>query len=201
MIRLTVALVGLIVFGAVFAFIYYDPDNEVKVRSAPVFQLAPGEARQTVLQPTIAGTPIVVQLNIVGNPIDIYLLEKDWSDPLARDGRLNLDQPFSHDAARSRVGVTGLIEFAIVSDGQTDYVLVFDNGDNYYANDTTPLNDTQGTVSIQMTVRYVEEEERSLLLGYIAAAPSVILVAITLGRKLRRLQTQRARSRQTRDGK
>lgn len=191
MIRLTVALVGLIVFGAVFAFIYYDPDNQLQVDAAPAFQLAPGEARQTVLQPTIRGTPIVVQLNTVGNPFDLYLLEKDWSDGLASDGRLNLDRPFSHDAARSRIGVTGTIEFALVSDGETSYVLVFDNGDNYYANDTVPDNDTLlGTVSIQMTVRYVDEEERSLVLGYIAAAPSVILVALTLGRKLRRLRQQ-----------
>lgn len=196
MIRLTVALVGLIVFGAVFAFIYYDPDNQLKVHTAPAFQLAPGEARQTVLQPTIAGTPIVVQLNAMGNPFDIYLMEKDWSDALARDGRLNLDQPFSYDAARSRLGVTGQLEFAIISDGQTNVVLVFDNGDNYYANDTVPdPNDPlAGTVSIQITIRYVEEEDRSLLLGYIAAAPSLILVAVTLGRKVRHaLDRRRAR--------
>lgn len=193
MIRLTVALVGFIVFGAIFAVIYYDPDNQVSVHAAPAFQLAAGEARQTVLQPTIAGTPIVVQLNTVGNPFDIYVMEKDWSDSLASDGRLNLDRPFSYDAARSRIAVSGQIEFAIVSDGETSFVLVFDNSDNHYHNDTVPNGDDplQGTVAIQMTVRYVEEEERSLVLGYIAAAPSVILVALTLGRKLRRAKERK----------
>ena len=50
MIRITVALVGLAVFGAVFAAIYYDPDNRLQVDTAPAFQLAPGEARQTTIQ-------------------------------------------------------------------------------------------------------------------------------------------------------
>lgn len=193
MIRLTVALVGLVVFGALFAAIYYDPDNRLKTETSPAFQLAAGEVRQTVLQPTIAGTPIAIELRTEGNPFDLYVMEKDWSDALAQDGRLSLDGPFSYDASRSRIGLQGEAVFAILSDGQTEHVLVFDNSDNHYANDTVPdLNGTNaGTISIQITIRYIEEESRSLVLGYLAAAPSVLLVLFTLGRKVKRLRDER----------
>lgn len=193
MIRLTIALVGLAVFGAVFALIYYDPDNRLQTERAPVFQLAPGEARQTTLQPTDAGTPITVEVHATGGTFDLYVMEKEWSDSLAGEGRLALERPFSYYAEHSRIGLDREATFALVSDGVTEYLLVFDNSDNHYENDTVPdlTGPTHGTVSISITIRYIEEESRSLMLGYIAAAPSVLLVAFTLGRKLRRWARER----------
>lgn len=197
MIRLTVALVGLAVFGAIFALIYYDPDNRLHVESAPAFQLAPGEARQTTLQPTIPGTPIAVQVRATGGAFDLYVLEKEWSDSLAGEGRLDLSRPFSHYAEHSRIGLAGEADFALVSDGVTEYLLVFDNSDNHYLNDTVPdmAGPTRGTVSIQITIRYLEEETRSLMLGYIAATPSVLLVVLTLWRRARAWRAARSTGR------
>jgi len=193
MIRLVVALVGLAVFGAVFASIYYDPDNRLQVENPAAFQVAPGEARQTTLQPTIAGTPITVHLRVTGGPIDVYVMEKEWSDSLAGAGRLDLTRPFSYSAEHSRIGLQDTIDFALLSDGATELLIVFDNSDNHYLNDTVPDLDgpTQGTVSIEMTIRYLKEEHRSLVLGYIAAAPSVLLVLVTLGRKAWRVRKER----------
>lgn len=193
MIRITIALVGLAVFGAVFALIYYDPDNHLQTENAPAFQLAPGEARQTTLQPTIAGTPISVEVFVTGGPFDLYVMEKEWSDHLAGEGRLSLEQPFSYYAEHSRIGLDRAATFSLVSDGVTEYLLVFDNSDNHYLGDTVPDPDgpTGGAVSVQITIRYLEEETRSLVFGYIAAAPSVLLVAFTLGRKIRRWVRER----------
>jgi hypothetical protein len=192
-IRITIALVGLAVFGAVFALIYYDPDNRLQVEHAPAFQLAPGEARQTTLQPTIAGTPVAVEVHATGGTFDLYVMEKEWSDSLAGAGRLALERPFSYYAEHSRIGLDGDASFSLLSDGVTEYLLVFDNSDNHYLNDTVPdlSGPTGGTVSVQITIRYLEEETRSLVLGYIAAAPSVLLVAFTLGRKIRRVVRER----------
>lgn len=194
MIRLVIALVGLAIFGAVFASIYYDPANRVQVDSAPAFQVAPGEARQTTLQPTVPGTPITIHLRVTGGPIDLYVMEKEWSDSLARDGRLDLSLPFSYVAQQSRIGLEGAADFTVVSDGVTEWLLVFDNSDNHYLNDTVPdpTGPTHGEVSLEMTIRYVKEEHRSLVLGYIAAAPSVLLVLVTLGRKALRVRRGRA---------
>jgi hypothetical protein len=192
MMRLTVALVGLAVFGALFAAIYYAPRNlEVRQEGAPVFQLAPGEAKQTVLQPTVDGTPVIVRLVVLGGPIDVFVMEKDWSDSLAKGGSLNLDRPFSFDAEHSRIGANGTLDLVLHSDGFTSRLLVFDHSDAYYEGDTVPGN---ATAAIRMTVTYVAEEARSLVLGYLAAIPSVLLVVVTFGRKARRLVRHRRRA-------
>ena len=193
MIRLAVALVGLAVFGAVFVSIYYDPDNRLQVENPPAFQVAPGEARQTTLQPTIPGTPIAVHLRVTGGPIDLYVMEKEWSDSLAGRGELNLSRPFSYFADQSRIGLDGTTDFALISDGVSELLLVFDNSDNHYLDDTAPdvAGPTQGAASIEMTVRYIKEEQRSLVLGYLAATPSILLVLVTLGRKAWRWRNDR----------
>ena len=193
MIRLVMALLGLAVFGALFAAIHYAPENRVRVDDAPAFQLAPGEVRQTTLQPTVPGSPVAIRVRAFGGPFDLYVMEKEWSDNLAGGGRLSLDRPFSFYAEHSIIGLDGSADFALVSDGVTDYLLVIDNSDNHYLNDTVPdvASPTNGTVSVQITIRYLEEEQRSLVLGYIAATPSVLLVALTLGRKVRQWRRER----------
>lgn len=180
------ALLGLAVFGALFAGVYYAPRNlQPREEGAPAFQLAPGEAKQSVLQATIEGTPIAIRVEVTGSPIDLYVMEKDWSDLLPLQGSLSLAQPFSYYAEHSRFNITGTTDLVLVSDGETEYVLVFDATDTYYANDTLP-----GTApsAIRLTTHYVEEQTRSLVLGYIAAVPSVLLVVLTLGRKMTRLR-------------
>lgn len=189
MIRLVIALVGLAVFGAIFAGIYYDADNLTqKEEGAPAFRLAPGEAEQTTLQPTLAGSPILVRVRSFGGSIDVYVLEKEWSDVLPVAGRLSLDRPFSYDARHSVLGLNGSAEFTLISDGKTSYNIVFDNSDNFYDNDTAPdpAAPAAGQADILVTIRYLEDERRSLLLGYVAVVPSIVLVMVTLGRKLLR---------------
>lgn len=189
MVRVTIALLGLAVFGALFAGVYYAPRNvEPRQEGAPAFQLAPGESKQSVLQPTIPGTPIVVQVRVTGSPIDIYVMEKDWSNGLPLGGSLSLQQPFSYFAEHSRLGVLGSATIVLESDGVTTYLLIFDASDAYYVNDTLPGDGPSGVL---LTTHYVDEQGRSLVLGYIAALPSVLLVALTLGRKAVRLRRWR----------
>jgi hypothetical protein len=188
MIRLIVALVGLAVFGAIFAGIYYAPENlEFKQQGVPAFNLAPGEVAQTTLPPTKAGTPILVQIRTV-SPIDVYVMESGWSTFLPSGGKLQLDRPFSFDAAHSILGLNGSAEFSLISDGITPIQLVLDNSDNFYDGDTVPDLDssTGGQASAHLTIRYLQEEQKSLMLGYLATIPSILLVVITLLRKARR---------------
>jgi hypothetical protein len=190
MTSLIIGLLGLTVVGAVFATIYYAPDNlDLKEKGAPAFQLAPGEAEQTTLDPVVPGSPMLVQVRAVGGPFDLYVLAAEWSDILPKGGQLHLDHPFSYDAKRSIIGLNGTAEFTLVSDGVTPYDLILDNSDSYYANDTVPdlHSPTNGTVSVQITVRYLVQEHRTLILGYVAAAPSVLLVLVTAGRKIHRM--------------
>ena len=184
--RLVGSLLGLAVIFAIFAGTYYAPQNIRTKTAAPSFQISAGETQQVRLLPTIAGTPILVHLDAVGGPIDVYILEKEWADRLANNGDLNLTQPFSYEAGPSRTNVNGSYEFTLVSDGHTEQLLVLDNSDNYYTGDAVPdpNGPTNGTVSVQLTVHYLQEEARSLWFAYVAATPGVALVLFTIGHRI-----------------
>jgi hypothetical protein len=119
-------------------------------------------------------------------------MPREWADRLADSGDFNLTQPFSYEAGPSRTGVNGTYEFALVSDGRTEHLLVLDNSDNFYAGDAVPDlgGPTNGTVSVRLTVHYLQEEERSLWLAYLAAAPGVALVLFTIGHRMWRTRRQ-----------
>ena len=197
MAKTVIALLGMAVLGAIFAGVYYAPSNvEFKERGAPAYQLGPGEVQSDRLQPTVAGTPILIEATVRGGPIDLYILEKPWAESLPEDGRLQLDRPFSYHAQWSRTRLNGTAQLALLSDGRTEYLIVLDNSDNYYDGDAAPdlASTTGGTVSVQLTIHFAREEQRSLVLGYLAATPSVLLLVLTLGRKARRsLRTRRER--------
>ncbi|HUR62119.1 MAG TPA: hypothetical protein VM286_07115 [Candidatus Thermoplasmatota archaeon] len=189
MVRLVVSLLGLAVLFALFAGTYYAPENIQAKTAAPSFQVGPGESQQVRLLPTIAGTPILVRLQAVGGPIDVFVMQKEWADRLADAGDLNLTQPFSYEAGPSRMAVNGTYEFTLVSDGQTEHLVLLDNSDAHYLGDAVPdpSGPTNGTVIIELTIHYLQEEERSLVLAYIAATPGVALVLFTIGHRMWRM--------------
>lgn len=192
MFRLLAALLGLAVVLAVFAGIYYAPANvELRERGIGAFNLAAGEVRQEGLQPTLEGSDIVVEVEVLEGAVDIYVMDKEWASALPSNGRLSLERPFSYHAAQSRTHVNDTHTFTIRSDGETWTSVVFDNSDNYYDGDAVP--DQNGTARIKVTARFVDEEDRSLMLGYLAVAPSVLLVVVTLGRSWSRYREARER--------
>ncbi len=186
MFKLLAALLGLAVVFAVFAGIYYAPAN-IELREAnSAFNLAPGEVRQESLQPSLAGSDIVVEVQVLQGEIDVYVMDNEWASDLPSDGKLVLSRPFSYHAEPSQTHVNGTHTFTLQSDGNTWITVVFDNSDNYYDNDAAPradpANGTDGTARVKITARFVDEENRSLILGYLAAIPSGLLVVVTLGR-------------------
>jgi hypothetical protein len=187
MFRILIALLGLAVLGAIFAAIYYDPDNlEWKENGVPAFNPAPGEVRSYGIQPSLRGAPILVDVRVQHGTIDVYIMDKDWATtlPVPGENRLSLDRPFSYHAEHSALGVRDRFTTTIVSDGVTWHTLVIDNSDNLY-NDTVP-DEADGAAAVAVTSRYLAEEQRSLVLGYLAAVPSVLLVLVTLGRQFKR---------------
>lgn len=195
MFRVLAFLVGSAVLLAVFAGIYYAPENEQqRTVGVPAFNLAPGEVRQDSLQPTLRDSPIAVEILVLAGTVDIYVMDKEWAADLTRNGALHLDRPFSFDADLSATHVNVSHTFTIISDGETWKSMIFDNSDNHYDGDAVP--GAGETARLKVTVRYIEQEERSLLLGYIAVVPSALLVVVTLGRKWRRHHKQRGRRKE-----
>lgn len=183
-----VALIGLSLLGALFAAIYYSPENVVLRESGvPAFNLAPGEARIDFLEPSIENGPILVEIVVVSGRVDLYLMDQEWASSLTHGGSLDLSQPFSYHAQWSRLGLNESYSFTIVADGKTRYGMLIDNTDNYYEGDTVPEEDPEnGTARIRIQTRYIAEEQRSLILGYIAATPSGLLVGYAFVKKWQR---------------
>ncbi len=190
MMRSMIFLVGASVLGAIFAAAYYSPESLEFHEASSAYNLGPGEVRQDTVHPTLPGSDIVYEINVLQGEIDVYVMERVWAGSLSGGGDLDLSQPFSFDAALSKTHVNGTFSFIIQSDGETSYSVVFDNGDNYYEGDAGE-GGTPETARVSTSVRFVEEEARSLTFGYLATIPSILLVVVTLGRQVKRWQRNR----------
>lgn len=190
MFRAVVFLLGAAVLGAFMAAVYYAPDSVELRESATAYNPGPGDIQQDTVHPSLPGSDITYHVEVLQGTVDVYVMEQDWAASLAADGNLALDQPFSYLSEFSKTHVNGSHSFTIQSDGVTSYVIVFDNTDNFYEGDAGE-NGTQENARIRTTARFLEEEERSLTFGYLAAIPSVLLVLVTFGRQYWRWRNER----------
>lgn len=188
MFRLLFAIFGFAFFGALFAGIYYAPENVERQTQSP-FNLGPGEVRVDFMEPSIEGGTVTINLTIAGGSIDLWVMDQEWVETVLDrgEGRLNLSRPFNHHSQWSMQNLTGQHNLTFTADGQTRLGLVLDHSDAYYS-DTAPGEDP---VAVQVQTRYLEEETKSLVWGYMAATPSLVLVLLTLGRKYRRWSLHR----------
>ncbi len=191
--RTLLALLGLAFFAALFAGLYYAPDVEEVERERAAFSLAPGEIQPDFIERSVRGGTITVNVTIFGGPIDIYVMDQEWASSTLNPegGGMNLSQPFSYHAQWSRLNVTGAQSWTFIADGETRLAFVLDNSDTYYE-DTSPGDED---VRIHIKTRYLEEEQRSLVYGYLAAIPSVLLVVLTIIKQVRKRRSAVARAR------
>lgn len=190
MFRSLVFLVGAAVLGAFMAAVYYAPDNIEHREQASTRSLAAGDVQQDGLQPSLEGSDIVYHIEVLEGKIDVYVMDKEWATGLVVGGDLHLQQPFGYYKSLSAQNVTGQYTFTIKSDGETWYSVVFDNSDSFYRGDAGE-NEAVETARLHTTVRFIDEEARSLTFGYFAVLPSVILVAVTFGRQANRWRLRR----------
>lgn len=189
MYRSLVFLLGTAILAAFMAAVYYAPENAEVREEDTAYNLGPGEVQQDTVHPSLPGSDIVYEVDVRHGVIDVYVLEQEWATPTAGAGALDLSQPFSYRSDLSKTHVNGTYTFSILSDGKTSYIVLFDNGDNFYEGDAGEDGSEQARV--RTTVRFLAEEERSLTLGYIATVPSILLVVVTLGRQYVRWQKGR----------
>lgn len=183
MFRTLIFLVGTAILAALMAGVYYAPNTLALREEATAYNPGPGEVRQDTVHASLPGSDIVYEVEVLEGAVDIYVMDQEWVGSLAQGGDIHLDRPFNYYAEWSAVGVNGTHTFTIQSDGRTSYSVVFDNSDNYYQGDADEEEGERSTAKIRTTVRFVEEEGRSLTFGYLAAIPSVLLVVVTFGRQ------------------
>lgn len=190
MFRSLVFLVGTAVLGAFMAAVYYAPDNIEHREQASTRSLAPGDVQQDAVQPSLEGSDIVYHIEVLEGTIDVFIMDKEWATGLALGGELHLQQPFSYYQSLSARNISADHTFTIRSDGETWYSVVFDNSDSFYRGDAGEEAPSE-TARIRTTVRFIDDEARSLTFGYFAILPSVLLVAVTFGRQINRWHRSR----------
>ncbi len=194
MLRLLAPLVGFAVFGALFAGVLYDdPVTEQERRVHPKFRLAPGEIKSDFIEPAGDEENVTVNVTVLsGGPIDVYVMDIENVTLHVLNGTLYGFDPVP-DAALylrdlSASGVERWHNFTLRADGERQYGIVIVSK---MAPPPDPANlseeEAQRYVTeVAVLSRYIDRETRSLVWGYILAAPSVLLVGVTLWLKLRR---------------
>lgn len=195
--RSMVFLIGSAILAAVMAGFYYAPDSVALKEDASAYNLGPGEVQLDAVHPSLPGSDIVYEVVVKSGEIDLYVLEQEWATPAAGGGAISLAEPFSYDAAKSATHINGSYTFTIQSDGKTSYIIFFDNSDNFYEGDAGEGVAQIEDARVQVSVRFVAEEARSLTLGYMATVPSILLVVVTFGRQAMRWQRERKQAHQT----
>lgn len=186
MLRITVALLGFAVFGAMFAAAYYQPTEVERELPSPKFRLAPGEMAPDFIEPGAKGENITVNVTVVeGGPIDVYVMDMENLTLRALNGTtygFNMSDRVSYNQTYSAFNITGYHNFTFVADGENRTALLIASRMPY--NDSQPRSEQVTEVSVQM--RYWDREDRSLVMAYVMATPSVLLIGYTIYRRVRR---------------
>lgn len=201
MIRVGVALAGLIVFATLFAAAYDRPPEVTEELPAPRFRLAPGEAASDFIEPAAQGEQVQVNITVLsGGPIAVYLMNMENLTLKALNGStytFDVGENVSYDRSLSRENVTRHYNFTFRADGENRTALLVASqhpgngtGDASEGSEEQPQEADVTEVGIRM--RYTRAETRALWTGYLLSAPSVLLVGYVVyhrilraGRRLR----------------
>lgn len=186
MLRITVALLGFAVFGAMFAAAYYQPTEVERELPSPKFRLAPGEMAVDFIEPGAKGENVTVNVTALeGGPIDVYVMDMENLTLRALNGTtygFNMSDRVAYNQTYSALNLTGYHNFTFVADGENRTALLIASRMPY--NGSQPASEQVTEVSVQM--RYWDREDRSLVMAYVMATPSVLLIGYTIYRRVRR---------------
>ncbi len=183
--RLIIVLLGFAVFGAMFAAAFYQPQDVERELPSPKFRLAPGEMAPDFIEPGARGENITVNITVLeGGPAAAYLMNMENLTLHALNGTtygFELTENVSYDRDLSRENITDTYNFTFVADGENRTALLI--GSQMPPNASRNASENVTSVAVQM--RYTATEQRSLLMGYLLAAPSVLLVGYVVYRRAR----------------
>lgn len=185
MLKLLAPLFGFAIFGALFAGLYYVPDEVERSIGTPKYRLGPGEVAPDYIEPAAFGENISVNIKVLsGGPIDVYLLDMDNLTFRVLNGTnrgfdVNGTDPF-YNRTYSAQNVTAGHNFTFVADGENRWAVVLVSAVRPHPD---PQNATREELSALITevsvdMRYLDSERKSLVWGYILAAPSLGLVGV-----------------------
>lgn len=177
MLRITIALLGFAVFGAMFAAAYYQPGEVERELPTPKFRLAPGEMAPDFIEPGAEGENVTVNITVLrGGPIDVFLMNMENLTLKALNGTtygFELSENVTYDKELSRQNITDTYNFTFIADGENRTALLI--ASRHPHNASAPLSSQITEVGVSM--RYLDTEARSIVMGVVLSAPSILLIA------------------------
>jgi hypothetical protein len=185
-------LLGFALFGAIFAAVYYAPDEEQRQLMDPKFRVEPGEVKQDRLWEAAPGENVTVNITVTrGGPVGVFIVHIDDLVEFVFNGTIHgadlIDDALFYEEYSNR-NITSTYNFTFFAPGTREHVLMYvskvprpDGYENMTAEEREPY-----ITDIGVQIRYTESETKSLILGYIFAAPSVLLVTAAFWQKWRR---------------
>lgn len=186
---LLATLLGFALFGAIFAAVYYAPVEEEQIETNPKFRIEPGEVKQDRLWEAAGGENVTVNITVEkGGPIGVYIFRIDDIVDSVFNGTINdvdLIGSARYVDDHTNLTVTLHHNFTMFAPGTREFVLLYvsnverpEEYENLTAQEKEPY-----LTEVAVEIRYFESETKSLILGYIFATPSVLLVGVAFWQK------------------
>lgn len=185
-------LLGFALFGAIFAAVYYAPEQAERELN-PKFRLGPDDIRPDRLWEAAGGENVTVNITVIqGGPIGVFVVDVDNLTEFVLNGT---QHGFDIEPLReyyleehSNRNVTEHYNFTLFAPGQRDlflmYVSKIEAPEDY--EELPPEEQEAYITEVAVTIRYQESETKSLILAYLFAAPSVVLVGVAFWQKWNR---------------
>lgn len=185
-------LLGFALFGAIFAAVYYAPEQAERELN-PKFRLGPGDIRPDRLWEAAGGENVTVNITVLrGGPIGVFVVDVDNLTEFVLNGtEYGFDIEFLSEhylEEHSNSNVTDQYNFTLFAPGHRDlfimYVSNIETPDGYDELSSEEQQDYLTEVAVE--IHYTESETKSLVLAYLFAAPSILLVGVAFWHKWRR---------------
>ncbi len=182
-------LLGFALFGAIFAAVYYAPEQEERELN-PKFRLGPGDIKPDRLWEAAGGENVTVNITVLeGGPIGVFVVDVDNLTEFVLNGT---EYGFEIEFLRehyleeySNTNVTDQYNFTLFAPGERGLFIMYVSNietPEDYENFTAEQRDEHIT-EIAVEIRYTESERKSLILAYLFAAPSILLIGVAFWQK------------------
>ncbi len=177
--RLIAVLLGFSLFGALFAATYYQPEataGEERAEIQPMYRLGPGEMQPKFIEPGTPGEEIHINISVLeGGPLDVYVMDIENIAFRALNGTtysFELDESVEYNEELSRTTITTYHNITLTLDGENRTALLLAS-----SLDPSTLEANQTNVTeVAIDAWFPDTETRSLVIAYLMASPSVLLV-------------------------
>ncbi len=186
--QLVVVLLGFSLFGALFAATYYQPQAQAQQGPTeeelrPMYRLGPGEMQPLFIDPGEQGETVHVNLTVLeGGPLSVYMMDMENITMHALNATtfsFDVTEDVEYNKTYSRSNITDAYDFSFELDGENRTALLLASG----ATAPPDAEHDENVTEVAVDTWYPDTEAESLVIAYMMATPSLLLVGFVTYRR------------------